>query len=164
MTRTIDTIRFSLVSTRLFEDVLAVIDAAVGHPDAAEFKKALSTATTFDSLTSAVSAVTGPTELMEFTRFDIGMVLGKGRPDPHPRSIRLLIGNPVTMRSMAELVPDAGAYAPITVLIDERQDGVHVSYDRISSSIASYGNVKADAIARHLDSTVEAILAAAVRA
>jgi hypothetical protein len=33
------------------------------------------------------------------------------------------------MKEMVRHVPDAGAYAPITILIDERADGVHISYD-----------------------------------
>ena len=86
------------------------------------------------------------------------MVLGKGKPGPKPNVIRLLIGNPLTMRKMAEHVPDAGSYAPITVLVDERTDGVHLSYDRMASSLAPYGNAAASAVAEQLDRNVENIL------
>jgi len=41
--------------------------------------------------------------------------------------MRLLIGNPLIMKQMTELVPDAAAYAPVTILIDEREGKVHVS-------------------------------------
>ena len=34
---------------------------------------------------------------------------------------------------MAKHVPDAGSYAPVTVLVDERADGVHLSYDKMAS-------------------------------
>ncbi len=74
------------------------------------------------------------------------------------KSIRFLIGNPVTMRKMAEQVPDAASYAPITVLVDERPDGVHLSYDRNSTSLAPYGNATASAAANELDRNVETIL------
>jgi hypothetical protein len=40
-------------------------------------------------------------------------------------------------------VPDAGSYAPVTILIDERPDGVHLSYDRMGSLLAPYGNAEA---------------------
>jgi hypothetical protein len=30
---------------------------------------------------------------------------------------------------MVKIVPDAGFCVPVTVLIDERPDGVHLSYD-----------------------------------
>jgi hypothetical protein len=46
------------------------------------------------------------------------------------------------MKQMLEHVPDAGSYAPVTILIDERSDGIHLSYDRTSSFRASYGNVQ----------------------
>jgi hypothetical protein len=29
------------------------------------------------------------------------------------------------MKEMVKHVPDAGSYAPVTVLVDERADGVH---------------------------------------
>ena len=44
-----------------------------------------------------------------------------------PRMVPLLIGNPIIMKEMAKHVPDAGSYAPVTVLADERPDGVHFS-------------------------------------
>jgi hypothetical protein len=41
---------------------------------------------------------------------------------------------------MAKLVPDAGSYAPVTILVDERPDGVHLSYDRMATLLAPCGN------------------------
>jgi len=65
------------------------------------------------------------------------------------------------MQEMAKHVPDAGSYAPVTVLIDERSDGVHLSYDRMASLLAQYGNSDALAVARNLDKKVEALLSEA---
>jgi hypothetical protein len=62
---------------------------------------------------------------------------------------------------MAEHVPDAGSYAPVTILIDERPDGVHLSYDLMASFLASYGNLAALEVARGLDEKVAALLQAA---
>ena len=59
---------------------------------------------------------------------------------------------------MAKHVPDAGSYAPVTVLVDERADGVHLSYDKMASLLAPYRNSEALAVARHLDEKVEALL------
>jgi hypothetical protein len=39
---------------------------------------------------------------------------------------------------MAKYVPDADSYAPVTVLVDARPDGVHLSYDRMASFLAPY--------------------------
>jgi hypothetical protein len=62
------------------------------------------------------------------------------------------------MKEMAKHVPDAGSYAPVTVLIDERDDGVHLSYDRMTGFSAPYGNADASVVARDLDVKVENLL------
>ena len=64
---------------------------------------------------------------MLFVEFDHGMTVRKGSERHASRIIRLIIGNPLIMREMAKHVPDAGAYAPVTVLVDERADGVHLA-------------------------------------
>ena len=71
------------------------------------------------------------------------------------------MGNPLIMQQMARHAPDAGSYAPVTVLVDERSDGVHISYDRMASLLASYGSCDALAIARDLDKKVENLLSEA---
>ncbi len=38
------------------------------------------------------------------------------------------------------------------ILIDERHDGVHLSYDRMACLLAPYGSTEAFAVARDLDS------------
>lgn len=58
----------------------------------------------------------------------------------NPEWPRLIMGNPLIMQQMARHVPDAGSYAPVTVLVDERSDGVHISYDRMVSLLAPYRN------------------------
>jgi hypothetical protein len=62
------------------------------------------------------------------------------------------------MKEMAKHVPDASSYAPVTVLVDERADGVHISYDRMASVLAPYGNPDALKVARDLDAKVEHLL------
>jgi hypothetical protein len=44
------------------------------------------------------------------------------------------------------------------VLVDERPDGVHLSYDRMASFLAPYGNPEALAVAQNLDKKVEDLL------
>jgi hypothetical protein len=44
------------------------------------------------------------------------------------------------MKEMVKHVPDAGSYAPITLLVDERPDGVHLGYDKVESVLAPYEN------------------------
>ncbi len=49
----------------------------------------------------------------------------------------------------------------MTILIDERADGVHLCYDRMTSFLAPYGSEKALRVARDLDAKVESLLTAA---
>jgi len=72
--------------------------------------------------------------------------------------LRLIAGNPLIMKQMLEHVPDAGSYAPVTLLIDERPDGVHLSYDRMASFLSPHENSQALKVARDLDAKVESLL------
>ena len=108
-----------------------------------------------------VQSAIGPSGFMEFARFDHGGVVHKGKTGDHPKVFRLVIGNPLIMREMVKHVPDAGSYAPVTILIDERSDGVHISYDRMSSFLAPYENAEAMKVARDLDAKVERLLSSA---
>ncbi len=153
--------RKSVVSSRPFAEVIAALDAAVGHPDMREFWENCNAAQSWQELEQVIQAVLGPSGFMEFTRFNHGMVLAKQHGPGGPRILRLVIGNPLIMKRMAEHVPDAGSYAPVTVLVDERADGVHLTYDLMSSFLAPYGNLAASTVARELDAKVEALLLAA---
>ena len=62
------------------------------------------------------------------------------------------------MKDMAKHVPDAGSYAPVTILLVERPDGVHLTYDRMSSLLAPYGNSEALGVARDIDTKIERLL------
>ena len=95
---------------------------------------------------------------MSFVQFDHGTIVRKETGSDRPRMVRLVIGNPLIMKEMAKHVPDAGSYAPVTVLVDERPDGVHLSYDRMASFLAPYGNPDALAVAQNLDKKVEDLL------
>jgi hypothetical protein len=44
------------------------------------------------------------------------------------------------------------------VLVDERADAVHLSYDKLESLLAPYGNRDALEVARELDRKIEKIL------
>jgi uncharacterized protein (DUF302 family)/ketosteroid isomerase-like protein len=156
--RKVETERFTIVSTKPFDDVVAAIKAAVGHPNMAEFWQSTQKATSPSELNAAIQPVLGKTGLMQFVEFDHGMIVRKGTEDHTSRIIRLVIGNPLIMKEMAKHVPDAGSYAPVTVLVDERTDGVHLSYDRMSSLLAPYGNRDALRVAHDLDAKVENLL------
>ncbi len=162
-TKEINVQRFSITSSKRFGEVTEAIDAAIGHPNMSAFRKNIESAKSFADVETVVHRAIGPSGFMEFIRFDLGEILQKDRSDEAPQSLRVIVGNPLIMKQMVELVPDAGSYAPVTILIDERADGVHLSYDRMAGFLASYGNAEALRVALELDAKVEALLTAAAK-
>jgi uncharacterized protein (DUF302 family) len=100
----------------------------------------------------------GGADLMQFLRLDLGAVLRKDPAAKAYKIVRIIAGNPLIMKQMTESVPDAGSYAPVTILVYEREDGVHVSYDTMASHLAVYGNEKALKVARDLDAKVVGLM------
>jgi uncharacterized protein (DUF302 family) len=158
MIRTIKVERFSLTTSKLFDEVVAGISGAIGHPDMAEFGKSTHEARSLAELKSAVEKGLSKAGLMLFMQLDQGAVMRKETGHETPKMIRFIIGSPLIMKEMAKNVPDAGSYAPVSVLVDERADGVHLSYDRMASFLAPYANAAALEVARDLDRKVEKIL------
>jgi uncharacterized protein (DUF302 family) len=158
MIRKIEMERFSLTTSKAFDEVIAGVNTAIGHPDMAEFGRSIHEARSFAELKSAVEKGLSTAGLMLFMQLDQGAVLQKETGQDTPRIIRFLIGNPLIMKEMAKHVPDAGSHAPITVLVDERADGVHLSYDRMASFLAPYGSRDALEVARNLDKKIEDLL------
>ena len=160
-TRPINVERISFTSRKSLQGVLSKFDAAVGRPNIEEFWKRVTAAKTTSEMETVVQSALGPSGFMEFARFDHGGIVHKGESGDYAKVLRLVIGNPLIMREMVKHVPDAGSYAPVTILIDERADGVHLSYDRVASFLAPYENAEALKVAKELDAKVEALLASA---
>ena len=150
--------RFSIVSSKPFDEVVGRLSASIGHPDMSAFHRTMTAARTVADLEAVVHAAIGPSDLMEFARFDAGEVLRKERGGQGPGILRLVVGNPLIMKEMARTVPDAAAYAPVTILVDERADGIHLSYDTMASLLAPYGSAPALAVAAELDAKIESLL------
>ena len=154
--------RLSLTSDKPFATVLAAIRGGIGHPDMTTFWEEVWNADSFQKVEAIVKPALGPTGLMQFGEFDDGGFIRKDRGEGTPQSMRLLIGNPLIMKQMTELAPDAAAYAPVTVLIDERDGKVHVSYDRMASLLSVYNNPGATKIAEALDAKIETLVRTAL--
>jgi uncharacterized protein (DUF302 family) len=150
--------RFSLTSSKPFDAVVAALKSAVGQPDMVEFFRATRAANSFPDLERVVESGLGRTGLMLFAEFDLGDILRRETGSKTPKIMRFVVGNPLIMKEMVKHVPDAGSYAPVTVLIDERSDGVHVSYNKMESYLLPYGNAAALAVARSLDEKVTTLL------
>ena len=149
--------RLSVMSSKPFEAVVA----ALKRRWASRYRRVQQGnqgARSFAELESVVQKGLGRTGLMMFMVLDHGAILRKETGLDTPKIVRFVIGNPLIMKEMAKHVPDAGSYAPVTILVDERADGVHFSYDKMTSLLAPYGNRDALAVARDLDSKIETLL------
>ena len=150
--------RFSLTSSKPFDAVVAAFKSAIGEPNMANFFRETRATNSFPDLERVVRSGLGRTDLMLFAEFDLGDILRREAESDTPRIRRFVVGNPLIMKEMVKHVPDAGSYAPVTVLIDERPDGVHVSYDKMESYLLHYGSPEALAVARNLDAKITTVL------
>ena len=150
--------RLRVTSSKPFDTAVAALEAAVAHPDIIKVIKEAGMARTFAEMENTFQRAAGGAKLMLFMRFDLGAILQKESGLRTPKLLRFLIGNPLIMKEMTKHVPDAGSYAPVTVLVEERPDGVHFSYDRMASLLAPYGSSEALTVARDLDATIEKLI------
>jgi hypothetical protein len=148
-------------SERPFQAVLGGIFAGISQPDIAALFGKLAASTSFAEFTSLVREAQGSAGLMRFLQLDLDNALALD-PQAHQggrRLVRLIAGNPVTMGQMTRHVPDAGSYAPVTILIEELPGGgTRVAYDTVASAIAPYGDPAAAQVAEHLDTEVLGLL------
>src|SRR5207247_10858290 len=100
MIRKIEVERFTLSSSKPFDQVVAALNSAVCHPDMSEFWKSTDRAQSVAELQSTIQKVLGPTGLMLFVEFDHGAIVRKGTGRDTPRMIRFVIGNPLIMKEM----------------------------------------------------------------
>jgi uncharacterized protein (DUF302 family) len=154
--------RIEFVSSRPFKSVLDAVHAGLGRPDFAAFAGRIARLADWDEFRRAVAAEAGPSGLMVFLELDLGGVVGKD-PEATPfREVRIIAGNPVTMESMVRTSPAAGAFAPVTILLFEAADGIHLRYDTLTSAVRGDLSAEAAEHARDLDDSVIALLSAAV--
>jgi uncharacterized protein (DUF302 family) len=121
---------------RPFSAVLDGIYQGIGRPDIAGLFRELSAAASYEEFSSLVGEAQGSAGLMQFLELDLDAALSidpQGRPG---RLVRLIAGNPVTMGEMTRHVPDAGSYAPVTILVEETPEGgTRVAYDTVASAL-----------------------------
>jgi hypothetical protein len=149
--------RFDLVSDKSFEQVLLKLNKGIGRPIANYFQEKAA-AQSFEEYERLVNGAVGTSDLVEFLRLDPGAVFRKDPAAKAFKMVRIIAGNPLIMKRMAERVPDAASYAPATILVSERLDGVHLSYDSMNSYLAPYGDARALEVAKDLDKKVIRLL------
>ena len=147
---------------RPFAAVRDGIFGGISRPDIEALFGKLAVSTSYEQFSSLVQEAQGSAGLMRFLQLDEdkALTLDPQAPDwTGRRLIRLIAGNPVTMGQMTRHVADAGSYAPVTILIQERPDGgTRVAYDSVASAIAPYHNPAASQVADQLDTEVLGLL------
>ena len=143
---------------RPFSSVLDGIFGGISQPDIGLLFSKLAASTSYEQFSSLVRQAQGSVGLMRFLQLDLDAALTldpQARHQAGRRLVRLIAGNPVTMGQMTRHVPDAGSYAPVTILIQQMPDGgTRVAYDTVTSAIAPYRDAAASDVAQRLDTEV----------
>ena len=149
-------------SDRPFSSVLDGIFGGISRPDIESLFSQLAASTSYDQFSSLVQQAQGSAGLMRFLQLDLDAALAldpQAKGQAGRRLVRLIAGNPVTMGEMTRHLPDAGSYAPVTILVQEMPDGgTRVAYDSVASAIARYGDAAASEVAERLDAEVLGLL------
>jgi uncharacterized protein (DUF302 family) len=150
--------RYVFESERAFSAVLEGVFGGISQPDISALFSELGASTSYEEFSSLVRSAQGSAGLMRFMELDLDAALNldpQARHQDGRRLIRLIAGNPVTMGEMTRHVPDAGSYAPVTILLQELPGGgTRVAYDTVASAIAPYRNAAASKVADRLDAEV----------
>ena len=160
--------RYVFTTDQPFAAVSDGIFRGVSQPDIAQLFSRLAACGTYQEFSSLVERAQGGAGLMRFYQLELDNALSLDPQAPDwtgRRLVRLIAGNPVTMGQMTRHAPDAGSYAPVTILIEETQGGgTRVAYDSVASAIAPYDNAAASEVAERLDTEVLTLLRQATAA
>jgi hypothetical protein len=150
--------RHVFTSERPFAEIMDGIYGGISQPDIGSLFRDLGASTSYEQFTSLVRQAQGSAGLMRFLELELDSALAI---DPQAQSsagcglVRVIAGNPVTMGEMTRHVPDAGSYAPVTILIQELPNGgTRLAYDSVVSEIAIYDDPAATQVAENLDAEV----------
>ena len=154
--------RHVFTSERPFAEIMDGIYGGISQPDVGGLFRQLAESTSYEQFTALVRQAQGSAGLMRFLELELDRALAL---DPQAQGsagrglVRLIAGNPVTMGEMTRHVPDAGSYAPVTILVQELPGGgTRLAYDSVASAIAIYDDPAATQVAENLDTEVLALL------
>ena len=155
--------RFSIVSNKPFEDVVAAIESKMGHPDLNVMYERLNGAKSFLEYKTIIDEAAGEFGLIQFARQSLGAIpLGHTIPSSH-NVVRLVAGNPLMAKEINSRVPDVGSNSKsFHILVEELADGVHVSHSLMESRLEPYCNAEATQIAREFDARIVELLTSAI--
>jgi uncharacterized protein (DUF302 family) len=153
--------RHIIDSDRPFSSVLDGIFGGITRPDIGSLFSKLESSTSYEEFSSVVRQAQGSAGLVLFLQLDLDAALAldpRAGAQAGRKLVRLIAGNPVTMGQMTRHVPDAGSYAPVTILVRETQEGTQVAYDTVASALAPYHDAAVSQVARRLDAEVLGLL------
>jgi len=93
-TRQVNVLRWTVISHKPFDAVVAAVEAAIGRPNMGEFAAKMAVAQTYEEMQTVIRGGISEIGLMEFMRLDHGAVLAKAGVDSDPKSVRLIMGDP----------------------------------------------------------------------
>jgi hypothetical protein len=145
-----------------FAEIMDGIYGGISQPDIVRLFRELAASTSYEQFTSLVRQAQGSAGLMRFLELELDSALAfdpQAQGSAGRRLVRLIAGNPVTMGEMTRHVPDAGSYAPVTILIEELPGGgTRLAYDSVVSELAIYDDLAATQVAANLDTEVIGLL------
>jgi hypothetical protein len=80
-TRQVTVQRWTIISHKPFDAVIAAVEAGIGKPNMSEFAARTADASTFEEMQAVVHASISEIGLMEFMRLDHGAILAKAGVD-----------------------------------------------------------------------------------
>ena len=94
--------RIDLVSSKSFEDVVLQLEKGIGRPLGTSYFEKKAAAQSFEEYERLVNGAVGSSGLMEFLRLDPGAVFRKDPAAKTFKMVRIIAGNPLIMKRMAE--------------------------------------------------------------
>jgi uncharacterized protein (DUF302 family) len=150
-----------VVADKPFEKITKAFEAQLGQFDP-EVYKSLNEGQDAEKIRTSIEKMTGPSGFMLFKTSDHGALLRMA--GQKKKAIQYLVGNPLFALQMTQHDIRAGLYAPLRVLIYEREGGkTCVEYDKPSSLFGQFGNAKVTEVANMLDRKLEQLVAKAIQ-
>jgi uncharacterized protein (DUF302 family) len=155
---TVDHVR--VVADKPFDQVTKAFERQLGrfNPEVYQWLTAGEDAA---KVRAKLEAMVGPSGFMLFRTSDHGALLrlaGQKR-----KALQYLVGNPLFAIQMTQHDIRAGLYAPLRVLVYEKEEGTTcVEYDKPSSLFGQFENAKVTDVAITLDRKLEQLVAKAI--
>jgi hypothetical protein len=113
----------------------------------------------FEAVLAALKAAIGRPDMVEFAN----AIRNAQTFAELERTVHQSLGNTGLMMFMESTHHERNGQARSRRRVDERPDGVHLTYDKMASLLAPYRNAEALAVARNLDSKIETLLRSSAR-